>query len=163
MKRSMSCAWVPALALFFGCGSSTTTTSNASQFAGTYAASYSGLYTITTPVAQPQAANTETGTFTISSPAAGKLAVVAAFTGGGGVSGMCSGTGDVSGDTATSDPPNQNCTYAVTGGMQTNVNSSTFTLAGNTITDVVTGSFTGTNASGNYGGTFSGTWTLTRQ
>lgn len=160
----MACAFAAGTTLLLGCGSSSSTgTADASRFVGTYSGMYSGVYTITSPVAQAQAANTETGTFTITSPALGKIAVNAVFTGSGGVTGSCDGTGDVSGDTATSDPMEQSCMYSVTGGAQTNTNSSVFTLSGTTITDVATGTFTGTNASGTYGGEFSGTWTLTRQ
>jgi hypothetical protein len=167
MKRKVGFACVALIASALGCSSNTTGTngggSGADAFAGTYAGTYVGVYTITSPVAEPQASNTESGTFVFSAPTAGTLQVEATFTGAGGIMGVCTGTGVVNGDTATSNPADQTCMYNVTGGTQTNDGPSAFTLSGNTITDVVGGTFTGSNASGSYGGTFSGTWTLTQQ
>jgi hypothetical protein len=166
-------AWLTALAVLGpACvgGESTpssvadaSSTSGANPFVGTFTATYAGVYTITSPAVQPQASNTETGTFVITAPTANTLQIVATFTGTNGVSGTCTATADRSGDAASSDPATQGCPYAVTGGTQTNEGSSTLGVSGGIVTDVVTGTFTGTNASGSYGGTYSGTWTLTPQ
>jgi hypothetical protein len=167
MKRSIAFvrgAWILAA---LGCSSATTGPTNegsgAAAFAGTYTATYVGTYAFTSPANEPQTQNTESGTFVISAPTAGTLNVEATFTGAGGVTGVCTGSANVNGDTAASNPVDQGCTYDVTGGTQTNVGSSAFTLSGNTITDLLSGTFTGSSTSGSYGGTFSGTWTLTRQ
>ena len=169
MKRSIAFARVAWIAAALGLGCSSTTTgpssegSGAAAFAGTYTATYLGTYAITSPVNEPMTQNTESGTFVISAPTASTLSVQATFTGAGGVSGVCTGSANVTGDTASSNPVDQSCTYDVTGGTQTNVGSSAFTLSGNTITDLLTGTFTGLSTSGSYGGSFSGTWMLTRQ
>jgi hypothetical protein len=158
-------AWLAAVAAF-GCGgsgSNSSTNSGANPFVGTFTGTYAGVFTITSPEAQPQGSVAETGTFVFTAPTDTTIEVTATFAGTNGVSGTCTATADRNGDTASSDPTTQACSYSVTGGMQTNENSSSFSVSGDTVIDVLTGTFTGTNASGNYGGTFSGTWTLTPQ
>ncbi len=132
------------------------TSSGTNPFVGTFTATYAGVFTITSPLAEPQASNAETGTFVITAPTASTIEVTSTFMGTNGVNGTCTATADRNGDTAASDPATQACPYAVTGGTQTNESSSSFSVSGNTVIDVVTGTFTGTNASGSYGGTFSG-------
>jgi|SRR5580700_5301179 hypothetical protein len=137
--------------------------SSGNPFVGTFTATYAGVYTITSPEVQPQASNTETGTFVITAPTTSTLDVTATFMGPNGVSGTCTATADRNGDTASSDPATQACSYTLTGATQTNTGSSSFSVSGNTVVDALTGSFTGMNASGSYAGTYSGTWTLTPQ
>jgi hypothetical protein len=147
-----------------GCGSSSTTTTD---YAGVYAAMYSGTYAVT---GGPSGTNTSSATITISDLTGGEVRAtfqlppnppsgVIDFA-------LMGSMGTAVGSAAAGSATGGKCfSGIVNGNMQTNCcTACSITFTGKTFTQPNQGTFTGTTAAGvAYSGTYSGVWSGTKE
>jgi hypothetical protein len=163
LRALPSCiACVASVAVSCGGSSSSTTKPD---YAGAYAATYSGSYTVTSPPGVPGGSNTASATITITDLANGDVgasfqvppnppsgAITFALTGNSGTA-VTAAKGDM-------------CFVGqINGNTQSNCcTSCSITFTGNTFVQPNAGTFTGTTAAGvPYTGTYSGTWSGTKK